>query len=137
MMSEKNIKRRDFTKLAIPLLAMFTASGLVATDSSGEGRELKISPQMAKSIASLAQDINRNLGTAASKIVSLSRINSLKNRSIDLATLRSRISESIAWDYDNNRVCTVNGIVMSNTEIAVVLKLDKIIVNHKFTWELL
>ncbi len=123
--------------MAIPLLAMFTASGLVATDSFGEGRELKISPQMAKSIASLAQDINRNLGTAASEIVSLSRIDSLKNRSIDLATLRSRISESIAWDYDNNRVCTVNGIVMSNTEIAVVLKLDKIIINHKFTWELL
>ncbi|MFK5923530.1 MAG: hypothetical protein QM496_15235 [Verrucomicrobiota bacterium] len=127
MMPGKNIGRRDFIKLTGALLATLTVSGFVEKGFSYAGSELKISPAMAKSISSLAQMIKGDLGAGATEIVNNCKIESLNDQSIDLATLGNGINKSIAWDYDNNKVCNVNGIVMAHTEVAVVLKLDKII----------
>lgn len=127
MIPDKNIGRRDFTKLAGALLATLTASGFVEKSFFYGGSRLRVSPAMAKSISSLAQMIKGDLGAGAAEIVNNCKIESLNEQSIDLATLGNGINKSITRDYDNNKVCTVNGIVMAYTEIAVVLKLDKII----------
>lgn len=126
-MSHNNIGRRDFTKLSAQLVAALTVSGFVNAGSSREGLVLSISPETANSIANLAGIIYEKLGTVATEILRHSRIGNWQNKPVDLANIRAEISELIAGDYDNNRVLTVGGIVMANTEIAVVLELNRMI----------